>query len=149
MTLLGNLDASTSKAVIVTADSLTGQLPAPPDDAHAELHNHFADRADELHQSLRAVRAEFEALLDERLVGAEEFRRLGEAAHMYAEEVDALLGLLVRCKASEALIQSAEATFDALRDLEEQITELLDWNDGMGRRLDVLGKSSHGQRPTW
>lgn len=145
MRLPWDLEASTYEAVVLASDSKAGQPPASADAVHAGLHDHFADRAQELHTLLRAVRAEFEALTEERLVGAEEFHHLGEAAHEQAEEADRLLVLLVCCNAPEALVQEVEGMFDALRDLEEQITEALEWDKGLGRRLAVLGSRPNGQ----
>jgi hypothetical protein len=146
MTRPWNLEASTYEAVTSTANGQAGQLPAPADVARAGRHDHLAGRAEELHTSLQAVRVEFEARRAKWLAEAGEFRRLGEVAHEHAEEVDDLLGLLVRCNAPEALIQEAEHTFDALRDLEEQITGALEWNSGMGRHLVRLGRGSNSQQ---
>ena len=146
MTLPLNLETSAYEAVVLPSSSTASQPPAATALVQAGLLDSFADRACELHSSLQAVRAEFEAFLGDQLVETEEFRNLGEAAHKQAEEADALLMLLVRCKAPEALIQEVEEIFDTLRSLEEQFTEAAEWNKGMGRRLTALGKSPNGQR---
>lgn len=146
MTLPLSFEAFTFEPVVLPSGSMVSQSPPAAALVDAALHDSFAERTEELHKLLQGVRAEFEVLLGDRLVGAEEFCRLGEAAHEQAEEGDALLMLLVRCKAPEAVIQEAEEIFDSLRSLEEQIAAEIEWGKGMGRRLTVLGKSPNGQQ---
>lgn len=145
MTLLWNSEGSAYEAAIRTSDGKADRLLGMGDTVPTDLHSHFAERSNELRKSLQEISADFEALLDKRGIGADELLCLGKTAHEQAEDADALLGLLVKCKSPDAIIQEAEATFDRLRNLEEQISEALEWGKGMGRRLMVLGYS--GESP--
>jgi hypothetical protein len=145
MTLPLNLEASSFEPIALSFDRLADQSSERVAVVQAGLHDHFANRVVELRTSQQAAEVQFEALLEERVVAAEEFHWLSEATHEQAEEADALLMLLVRCQAPEAVINEVEEIFDTLRDMEEQVTEGLEWIKGMGRRLIKLGKSSKDQ----
>lgn len=127
-------ETATTPPIGSAADQPAGRTAG----AGADPSVHFADRVSEVHNAQQAVLGEFEALLQERSVDAEALAHIGEVMHACAEETDALLALMVRCKMPAQLVEAAEEIFDTLRDAEEKVTEALEWDQRMGRRLDKL-----------